>query len=474
MAYDIFGGGGGGGGTIDGIARAAIGAHTIRQDNPHTVTKAQVGLSNVVNADTTTTSNITDSVDKRFITDMQKTVLENTSGANTGDETNATIKNKLGPASTTTDGYLAKEDFATFAKTLNGVSMYEERSINEYDFLNPEMNAVFGLTGTTLTSTGFNCIIIPCKNTNQYTICRTKCAQVLCVCESVENPIVGGNVNILLGNLTTPNYESTNTVTTTTGNFLIIFYFSTSMANGYSKSEVQKGVAIRNSQYGTAWLPYKINKSDKLYGKFIAAIGDSYVKGHNLADHQTWLAKIGCRNGMTYYNCGKNGDMIAWNGVNNLDDTSVVRRFDDEMPAYADIVVVFGGHNDAIRSIPIGEDTDSVDTTFKGALNVLVGKAITKYPKALIIFITPSYRHGAEITYSDAMQKIAKLNNILCINTWTDFNFTFKNSVQKLKYDERYVGLYDKYETDKNQFNEEGHERISYIIEQKIRNNIIF
>jgi hypothetical protein len=113
--------GGGGGETVDEVARSSIATHTSRTDNPHTVTKAQVGLSDVVNVDTTTTSNITDSTDKRFVSDAQKVVLENTSGANTGDETNSTIKTKLGPASTTTDGYLAKEDFATFAKTLNGV-----------------------------------------------------------------------------------------------------------------------------------------------------------------------------------------------------------------------------------------------------------------------------------------------------------------------------------------------------------------
>jgi hypothetical protein len=43
------------------------------------VTKAQVGLSNVVNVDTTITTNITDSTDKRFVSDVQRTVLENTS-----------------------------------------------------------------------------------------------------------------------------------------------------------------------------------------------------------------------------------------------------------------------------------------------------------------------------------------------------------------------------------------------------------
>jgi len=54
--------------------------------NPHNVTKSDVGLSNVVNSDTTTTSNITDSSNKRFVTDAQLTVIGNTSGTNTGDQ----------------------------------------------------------------------------------------------------------------------------------------------------------------------------------------------------------------------------------------------------------------------------------------------------------------------------------------------------------------------------------------------------
>jgi hypothetical protein len=50
-----------------------------------TLDKTAVGLSNVANVDTTTTANITDSTNKRFITDSQQTVLSNTSGTNTGD-----------------------------------------------------------------------------------------------------------------------------------------------------------------------------------------------------------------------------------------------------------------------------------------------------------------------------------------------------------------------------------------------------
>ena len=51
---------------------AALSSHELDTNNPHDVTKAQVGLDNVVNVDTTTTANITDSTDKRFITDAAK------------------------------------------------------------------------------------------------------------------------------------------------------------------------------------------------------------------------------------------------------------------------------------------------------------------------------------------------------------------------------------------------------------------
>lgn len=78
------------------------------------LTKSSVGLSNVQNVDTTTTLNINSSTDKRFVTDAQLTVIGNTSNTNTGDETTASVKTKLGTSSTTTDGYLTSTDWNTF------------------------------------------------------------------------------------------------------------------------------------------------------------------------------------------------------------------------------------------------------------------------------------------------------------------------------------------------------------------------
>ncbi len=61
-------------------------------NDTHTVT----GLSASATTDTTTTANITDSTNKRFITDAQQTVVGNTSGINTGDQT--TVSGNAGTA----------------------------------------------------------------------------------------------------------------------------------------------------------------------------------------------------------------------------------------------------------------------------------------------------------------------------------------------------------------------------------------
>lgn len=94
--------------------------HSQTTGNPHGVTKTDVGLNNVVNTDTTTTANITDSNDRRFVTEAQKTLLGNTSGTNTGDETTQTIKTKLGNVSTTVDGYLTYTQYNNLLAVATG------------------------------------------------------------------------------------------------------------------------------------------------------------------------------------------------------------------------------------------------------------------------------------------------------------------------------------------------------------------
>lgn len=105
--------------------------HSQSTGNPHGTSKTDIGLGNVVNADTTTTLNITDSTNKRFVTDAEKTILSNTSGTNTGDETQSTIKTKLGAATTSVDGYLTSTDWNTFNGKQNALGFTAENVANK-------------------------------------------------------------------------------------------------------------------------------------------------------------------------------------------------------------------------------------------------------------------------------------------------------------------------------------------------------
>lgn len=59
----------------------------------------------------------TKGADDNYVTDAEKIVIGNTSGANTGDETQTTIKTKLGPATASADGYAT----ATQITKLDGI-----------------------------------------------------------------------------------------------------------------------------------------------------------------------------------------------------------------------------------------------------------------------------------------------------------------------------------------------------------------
>lgn len=73
----------------DSIAAGTSGQYWRGDKTWQTLDKTAVGLSNVVNSDTTTTANISDSTDKRFMTDAQETKLDSVeSNADVTDATN--------------------------------------------------------------------------------------------------------------------------------------------------------------------------------------------------------------------------------------------------------------------------------------------------------------------------------------------------------------------------------------------------
>ena len=76
-------------------ANANIQSHISSTSNPHGVTAAQAGADPIGTASTAISSHLADTTNSH-LSAAQKTVVTNTSGTNTGDETTATIKSKLG------------------------------------------------------------------------------------------------------------------------------------------------------------------------------------------------------------------------------------------------------------------------------------------------------------------------------------------------------------------------------------------
>ena len=80
---------------------------------------------------TLTTADVADSSNKRYVTDSDLTKLSNTSGTNSGDETQSTIKTKLGAASSSQDGYLTSADWSTFNGKQSALGFTPEDSANK-------------------------------------------------------------------------------------------------------------------------------------------------------------------------------------------------------------------------------------------------------------------------------------------------------------------------------------------------------
>lgn len=88
----------------------------------------------VVTSDTGTdaTLPLADATNAGLLKPSKYTVLENTSGINTGDETTTTIKTKLGAASTSQDGYLTQADWNTFNNKVSKSGDSMTGTLNEF------------------------------------------------------------------------------------------------------------------------------------------------------------------------------------------------------------------------------------------------------------------------------------------------------------------------------------------------------
>lgn len=190
----------------------------------------------------------------------------------------------------------------------------------------------------------------------------------------------------------------------------------------YSGEESTYSKFTKANQSLYTWLD---NSKKTVYHEFLEGLtlnmlGDSYFDGQGLDRYQVWGGLLAQKYGMDLVNRGIGGSTVS-NYVTNKNP--MVDRYKDMPNNDPDIVILEGGRNDFNQAVPIGKNSDTATTTFKGALNTLIDGLHKKYPDALIICVTPWYyiqtsttSGNTHLSYGEAMLEICELRGVPCFN----------------------------------------------------------
>ena len=161
-------------------------------------------------------------------------------------------------------------------------------------------------------------------------------------------------------------------------------------------------------------------------------IGDS-ISDTGLIPQRKYMTVLGeAFSNVTITNLGKDGSHFS-------NKTTGYQRFITQLNNHSttapSLITIFGGVNDYIQSIPIGDSSSTDNTNFYGALKEFVSALNTKYPSSKKIFILPlNMRNGAFSTnsngtnslgntlanYRDAMISVLNSNSMTYIDLHDD------------------------------------------------------
>lgn len=159
---------------------------------------------------------------------------------------------------------------------------------------------------------------------------------------------------------------------------------------------------------------------DLLKNLTLYAIGDSYIAGDSINKNEVWpfiLAEKYCMTFENYAICGSTISVTPNGGYDPM-----VRRFDKMNSKSPDIVIFQGGRNDFNNDAEIGDNVDFKETTFKGAINIIIDGLRKKYPGAFIVTTTPYFVTGLNnigrpvFDYIDAFKEVSEYNHVPCID----------------------------------------------------------
>lgn len=125
-----------------------------------------------------------------------------------------------------------------------------------------------------------------------------------------------------------------------------------------------------------------ITPADQWQGLKWAAVGDSITQRNG------YQPIVAAELGLIANNQGVSGSQIATDSFRSDAMSSLARI--NAIPIDSDLVTVYGGINDWGASKPIGNATDTVTTTFSGALNVLAVELKNRF-FGKVVLLTSTY-----------------------------------------------------------------------------------
>jgi lysophospholipase L1-like esterase len=206
----------------------------------------------------------------------------------------------------------------------------------------------------------------------------------------------------------------------------------------------------------------------KFYGKNLVCLGDSTTWGDNSlgtgGPSISWTSKMhGLCGFNTVINSGVCGSKIAKTSGRT---DSFIERY-ASLDTSGDVILVMGGVNDFLFNVPLGTFNDTINTTFYGALKILISGLIDMYPSKKIIFMTPCKVNHAtygqtftanslgfkQIDYVNAIKEVCDYFSIKVFDMYASSGISPYNSTQATAY-----------MPDKLHYNEDGYTKLANTI----------
>ena len=144
-------------------------------------------------------------------------------------------------------------------------------------------------------------------------------------------------------------------------------------------------------------------------------LGDSYVQGNATGTADNTYTLVAKNNDYVYNMMGLNGGTVAtFSGIPANKPAMAIRV--KNIPTTSNLIGIEGGRNDYNKSIPIGTDSDTDNTTFKGALNIICTELRNNHSTATIFGVpcwkvTTAGKNSAGFTQVDYWQAFNDIVN---------------------------------------------------------------